>query len=747
MKNCIYVNTRQSEESRIIVVDEKSKLYGFEQEIAGQENIKGDIYKGVVSSVETSLEAAFVDLGIGKNGFLPIREISRSYGKVSPGDSVLVQVKKDHSGDKGAGLTTFITLTGNYLVLDPQRGNHSGVSKNLDWETREKMQKIITQLDLPEEMSVIIRTAAMSCSLEELSWDLHSYLLKLWGSIAEVSASEKGPALIYRENNLLLRTVRNYFNPHTESMICDSPESYNELRQYISLIYPNNLEKVQYHDNHKPMLPPGVETQISEIYEREIRTSSGIRLVFDSTEAMVTVDVNSARLRRNDNIEETALKANLEAASIVAKQLRLRDLAGLIVVDFIDMDKEENRDKVKEKFASLLKEDRAQIRHTGISQLGLMEISRQRLSRSLEESHGKTCPHCEGTGRVRRSVTFALQLLRRLRAECPQSEGKKIFMQAPETAAVYLLNKKRVELRRLEDDYNCNIFIVPDKDMLPSDSRIKNISDSSNYDKEVSGSQQKNKTDKWSHRLESSQSTTMKPLLNTVSPAKSAPVDGFFKKTKKLLAPLFLSGSKEKPKPRTNTNDETRQGHKHHHRQAKNSGDGEKRNSQNRKPRGEQSERKRQEPQARKRQPAASSDKRQPAAGGGKRQPVAGGDKQQSAAGDTNGRRSAQGDRHSSNKQRNKSTGDKTSPQAETQLAGKSTAPPPATDALAKTAAETKAPIITKPPAITTDVGNKAPATNTPATSTTEPKTTIAKSAAATAPARLADTMKQIETK
>ena len=550
----IYINTRQTEESRIIVVDDNNNLIAFEQELVGQENIKGDLYKGVVSKVEGSLEAVFVDLGIGKNGFLPFREVSPVYGNLSPGDSVLVQIKKDHAGSKGAGLTTYVSLAGSYLVLNTQRAGRANISKRGDTQTRTKIHDSLKQLELPEGMSVIVRTSGLTATLPELQWDLNSYLLKLWSSIEEAAANERGPALIYRENNLLLRAMRDYFRSDINNIICDNPDSYRELRQYASLVFPQDLDKVTYHDSDDYMLPDGVEEQISGIFQREINTPLGVRLFFDSTEAMVAVDVNSASLRRGGDIEETALKANLEATEIIARQLRLRDLAGLIVVDFIDMEEEKNRVRVEKDFVSHLNKDRAKIRYTNISSLGLMELSRQRLSRSLEESHGIACAHCGGTGRVRRSESFALQLLRRLRVAGRGAAGEVLLMQAPESAAIYLLNEKRVELRRLEDENDCNIFVLPDKDMHPSDCRISTLKGAARGENSYSLSAKTagDKAEQWRNRLTPEQHTAQ-PLVKTVMPEARVPGGGLGEKLKRLwnkwLTPEKTEEKKTPPPP------------------------------------------------------------------------------------------------------------------------------------------------------------------------------------------------------
>ncbi len=475
----IYINTRQAEEKRVVAVEDGT-LTGFEQEIAGRENRKGDIYKAVVVRIESGLDAAFLDFGDEKNGFLPLKDVAPNLpgatgeeGALAEGDSILVQIKKDYSGGKGAGLTTFISLAGCYLVLTPVRGGKTHVSRRGDSQTRDKMRRIVAALPVPKNMSVIVRTAGLRQEAAALEWDLESYLLKLWRMIEEAARSETGPALIYRENNILMRAARDHFNPAEDVITCDDAESYEELRDFMSLVFPESLERLRFHEDEKPMISDALEAKIDEIFEREIQTPSGARIVFDSTEAMVTVDVNSARLKSAGNIEETALSANLEAAEAVARHLRLRDLAGLIVVDFIDMEDENNRKQVEQKLRECFKKDKAQLRHTAISQFGIVEISRQRLARSVEEGHNLSCVRCAGTGRVRRAESLAAILLRRARVTAVQPAVASLLLQAPPEVAVHLLNEKRVALRRLEDSADCEILVVPDERLHPHEWRLR----------------------------------------------------------------------------------------------------------------------------------------------------------------------------------------------------------------------------------------------------------------------------------
>ena len=548
----IYINTKQSEENRVIIA-ENNKLISYEQEAVGSENKKGDIYKGVITRLEEGLEAAFVDIGEEKNGFLPYKEIPPgamgvSEGGLREGDNVLVQIKKDHVGDKGAGLTAYITLAGCYFVLQP---NHSGrilLSKNSDKKTRAKMLEIVNSLEIPDNMSAILRTAGMECTAEQLKWDLNSYLLRLWEIIQTAAEQTKGSLLIYRENNLLSRIIRNHFRPEEDNIICDDPENYQELRDFISLMYPGNEEKIHYHDSNNSILPEAIEEQIDHVLDREVTTRSGGRVVFDSTEAMVAVDVNSGRFISGHDIEETALATNMEAAGVIASHLRLRNLAGLIVVDFIDMEKEANRKKLEDHFFKLLRQDRARVRCTTLSKFGLIEISRQRLSRSLVSSQATVCPHCQGAGQIWRTESFAIRMLRKIRAVAAGSSM--LLVQAPVAVSVFLLNEKRIEIRKIEDDCNCEIIIIPNENMQSPQYNIRPIKG----DTKISASHlqvQKKQQKALEEMRESIHKKKVTPpprkaLIKNFMPDQSAPTDtasapGLFKRITASIKSAFKS--------------------------------------------------------------------------------------------------------------------------------------------------------------------------------------------------------------
>ena len=483
----ILISTKHPEESRVVIT-ENGRLADFDHEVAGRENRKGDIYKGVVSRIEPSLEAAFVDFGDEKNGFLPFKDIPRALAQnggsengegsssssssppIKEGDSVLVQIGRDHVSEKGAALTMNISLAGCYLVLMPLQPGGRQITKQSDRRSRDEMMERLRELNPPRGMSVILRTAGLGRAAEELSWDL-DYLLKLWGALAEAGEKQKGPILVYRENNILLRAIRDHHRPDVAEVVCDNATDHEEISAFMSLVFPDQTGRVKLDEGE--IIDDAMEEQIEEIFAREVAAPSGARVVFDTTEALVAIDVNSAKLRRGENIEETALRANLAAAEIVARQLRLRDLGGLVVVDFIDMENEKNRAQVEQHFRQLLRKDRARVRTTEISRFGMMELSRQRLSQSVVDAHDRPCPRCSGSGVVRRDESFALTLLRRIRAQAGRGEGTAILAQAPEAAAVHLLNEKRADLRRLEEEFGREIVVIPDSEMHPPECRIR----------------------------------------------------------------------------------------------------------------------------------------------------------------------------------------------------------------------------------------------------------------------------------
>ncbi|HEY0818961.1 MAG TPA: Rne/Rng family ribonuclease, partial [Rhizobacter sp.] len=402
------INATQQEERRLAIVDGQ-KLMDFETEIEGREQRKGNIYKAVVTRVEPSLEACFVDYGEERHGFLPFKEISKNYFRdgadvrnariqdaIKEGDSLLVQVEKEERGNKGAALTTFISLAGRYLVLMPNNPRGGGVSRRIEGEDREELKENLDQLEYPKGMSLIARTAGIGRSAPELQWDLN-YMLKLWTAIDAASKEGKGAFLIYQESSLVIRAIRDYFTADIGEILIDTDDIYEQAHQFMTHVMPEAAPKVKRYRDDAPLFSRfQIEHQIETAFSRTVNLPSGGAIVIDHTEALVSVDVNSARSTRGSDIEETATRTNLEAADEIARQMRLRDLGGLIVVDFIDMEESKNRREVESRLRDALRQDRARVQFSSISKFGLLELSRQRLRPALSEGSHITCPRCNG---------------------------------------------------------------------------------------------------------------------------------------------------------------------------------------------------------------------------------------------------------------------------------------------------------------------------------------------------------------
>src|SRR5262245_34920778 len=467
-------NATQQEELRVAIVDGQ-KLVDLDIESASREQRKSNIYKGIITRVEPSLEAAFVDYGEERHGFLPFKEVSRSYFKegidvgrariqdaLREGQELIVQVEKDERGTKGAALTTFISLAGRYLVLMPNNPRGGGVSRRVEGEDRNELRDTLDQLKLPDGMSVIARTAAIGRSLEELNWDLN-YLQQLWRAIEEESTKTSGkPFLIYLESSLVIRAIRDYFQPDIGEILIDTEEIYEQARTFMDTVMPGNINKVKVYRDDIPLFSRfQIEHQIESAYSRTVNLPSGGAIVIDHTEALIAIDVNSARATRGGDIEETAFRTNLEAAEEVARQLRLRDLGGLIVIDFIDMESQRNQREVENRLREALKFDRARVQIGKISRFGLMELSRQRLQPSLEETAHINCPRCSGTGFIRGTESTALHVLRIMQEEAMKENTGAVHAQVPVDVASFLLNEKRSEIQKLEGRLKVNIIMVP----------------------------------------------------------------------------------------------------------------------------------------------------------------------------------------------------------------------------------------------------------------------------------------------
>ncbi|KPN20763.1 ribonuclease E [Xanthomonas sp. Mitacek01] len=471
------INATQAEELRVAIVDGQT-LYDIDIEQPSREQKKSNIYKGRITRIEPSLEAAFVEYGSARHGFLPLKEVSRDYFQagVDPnkgsikellreGQEVVVQVDKEERGNKGAALTTFISLAGRYMVLMPNSPTAGGVSRRIEGEDRAELKKAMDSLNIPDEMGVIIRTAGVGRDAEELQWDL-DYLLSIWRAIAEAALSKPSPFLIYQESRLITRALRDYMRADIAEILVDTPEMYAEARDFVEQVMPHNLRKLKHYTDDVPLFNRyQIESQIESAYERTVRLPSGGALVIDQTEALTAIDVNSARATKGGDIEETAFNTNLEAAEEVARQLRLRDLGGLVVIDFIDMSSNKHQRDVENRLQNALKYDRARVQQNKISKFGLLEMSRQRLRASLGESSQIVCPRCEGHGRMRSIESLSLSIIRVAEEHAMKDNTGQVLVQAPVEIANYLLNEKRSALAEIEKRHDAPIIIVADEQL------------------------------------------------------------------------------------------------------------------------------------------------------------------------------------------------------------------------------------------------------------------------------------------
>ena len=474
MKRMLF-NATQQEELRVAIVDGQ-KLIDIDIEAAGREQRKGNIYKGVITRIEPSLEACFVNYGEERHGFLPFKEVARAYFKegidvrnasikdaLREGQEIIVQVEKEERGQKGAALTSFISLAGRYLVLMPNNPRGGGVSRRIEGEDRQELREAMSQLEVPDGMSIIARTAGIGRDATELQWDL-SYLMQLWKAIDEAAKGNSAPLLIYLESSLVIRAIRDYFQPDIGEILIDTDDIYEQAAAFMSVVMPDNLPRVKRYQDDVPLFSRfQIEHQIETAYSRTVPLPSGGAIVIDHTEALVSVDVNSARATRGSDIEETATRTNLEAADEIARQARLRDLGGLIVIDFIDMESSKAQKDVENRLRDALRHDRARVQMGKISKFGLMEMSRQRLRPALSEGSHVTCPRCNGTGHIRDTESSALQVLRIIQEEAMKENTAAIHTQVPVEVAAFLLNEKRAEVIKIETRFKVNVLMVPNK--------------------------------------------------------------------------------------------------------------------------------------------------------------------------------------------------------------------------------------------------------------------------------------------
>ena len=481
------INATQAEERRLAIVDGQ-KLLDYEIEIEGREQRKGNIYKAVVTRVEPSLEACFVDYGEDRHGFLPFKEISRQFFQqgvaaggariqdaIREGQELLIQVEKEERGNKGAAVTTFISLAGRYVVLMPNNPRGGGVSRRIEGDDRAELKEALDQLEYPNGMSIIARTAGIGRSAPELQWDLN-YLLKLWNAIDGAARGGKGAFLIYQESSLVIRAIRDYFNHDIGDILIDTDDVYEQAQQFMAHVMPEHAARVKRYRDDAPLFSRfQIEHQIESAYARTVTLPSGGAIVIDHTEALVSVDVNSARAIKGGDIEETATRTNLEAADEVARQMRLRDLGGLIVIDFIDMEESRNRREVENRLRDALRQDRARVQFGTISKFGLMEMSRQRLRPALSEGASIPCPRCGGSGHIRDTESSALQILRVIQEESLKDNTASVLCQVPVDVASFLLNEKRAEIAKIELKQRINVLMVPNKTLETPNYKLERL--------------------------------------------------------------------------------------------------------------------------------------------------------------------------------------------------------------------------------------------------------------------------------
>jgi len=537
MMKRMLINATQPEELRVAIVDGQ-KLYNLDIEAPGREMKKANIYKGRITRVEPSLEAAFIDYGSERHGFLPMKEISRSYfnaeafdsGKrninelLKEGQEVIVQVEKEERGNKGAALTTFLSLAGRYLVLMPNNPRAGGVSRRIEGDDRSELREAMSSLEIPEGMGLIVRTAGVGKNAEELQWDL-DYLLQLWNAIEQSGTERKGQFLIYQESNVIIRSIRDHLRADIGEIVVDHPETHAQAHQFIEQVMPKYLRKLRLYEDEVPLFSRyQIESQIEAAFRRELRLPSGGSIVIDHTEALTSIDINSARATKGADIEETALNTNLEAADEIARQLRLRDLGGLFVIDFIDMTPSRNQREVENRLKDAMKEDRARVQIGRISRFGLLEMSRQRLRPSLGESAHQVCPRCDGHGYIRSVDSLALSILRIIEEEALKENTGRVTAQLPVDVATYLLNEKRQNIADVESRHDVSIVLIPNRQL-----------DTPKYELERFRRQDMATDDAPSHSLEKdfahndlppaerAQPRVEQPAVKQISPASPAP--------------------------------------------------------------------------------------------------------------------------------------------------------------------------------------------------------------------------------
>lgn len=483
------INATQLDELRVAITKD-AKLIDLDIESPGQEQKKSNIYKGVISSIEPSLGAVFVNYGSERHGFLPVKEISREYFLTEApmdyesiditqvlrlGQELVVQVDKEERGTKGAALTTFISLAGSFLVLMPNNPCAGGISRRIEGDERDQLREILNQLNLPEGMGLIVRTAGLGREKDELQWDLN-VLLRYWEAIKQAAIAKPGPYLIHQESDVIIRAIRDYLRQDMEEVIIDNEQAYEAARHYLSQVRPDFVERLKLYKDPLPLFSRfQIEQQIESAYQREVRLPSGGSLVIDHTEALVAIDINSARATRGGNIEETALQTNLEAAEEIARQVRIRDIGGLVVIDFIDMTPIRNQREVENCLRNALHHDRARIQIGRISRFGLLEMSRQRLRTSLTNTTQVACPRCSGQGKIRSIESLSLSIIHLIQEQAAKTKYLHFQIQLPVDVATYLMNEKRDLLKQIEQDAQVKITIIANQFLESPQYQFKQI--------------------------------------------------------------------------------------------------------------------------------------------------------------------------------------------------------------------------------------------------------------------------------
>ena len=538
----ILINATQTEELRVAMVDGQ-RLYDLDIEVPSREQKKSNIYKGKITRVEPSLEAAFVNYGAERHGFLPFKEIAKQYYGDAPRDDsgkpllkdalkvdqeIIVQVEKEERGNKGAALTSFISLAGRFLVAMPQNPRAGGVSRRIEGEDRDELKKVLSGLEMPEGMGVIVRTAGVGRSLEEMQWDL-DYLTQVWAAIEKAAETRKAPFLIYQESDIVVRALRDHYRNDIGEILIDSKQAYQQAHDFMSMVMPGSLHKLKLFEDKLPLFNRfQIENQIESAFSREVNLPSGGAIVIDHTEALTSIDVNSARATRGSDIEDTAKMTNLEAADEIARQLKIRDLGGLIVIDFIDMMQNKNQREVETRLRNAVYDDRARVQIGRISRFGLLEMSRQRLRPSLEESSQIVCPRCSGQGTIRDVESLSLAVLRLLEEESLKDNTGKILAKMPVECATYLLNEKREKIDALEQRRKVHIVVIPDPNLETPHYHIERVKDNdthrheSNYKKSYELTTEEEAVD----LVEMASSTTVTPevaAVQRVAPAEPRP--------------------------------------------------------------------------------------------------------------------------------------------------------------------------------------------------------------------------------